>query len=626
MPGEQMAYPEGDLFPTTQEEYELLKTWFNRAKEAAFQAKKPYETKWRRYYRLWMMYVGRRKPGDWRSRVFMPEAFQTVETIFPRLIASLPEFEAIPRGPEDEDNAEVLTRELKYAEEQSDLHLEAVDMNRDRLMYGTGIFKTIFTEVPGFGHVMEPVFETITDIVQKPVIDPETRMPLRGPDGEIVTEPQEVSAQVPAGYRKKRIEVTHYAGPKAVAVDPFHLFPAPESQSVDEARYIIHRTYVEKSEVDELIAKGVYHWPEDLDDLRDENIFAPHEDPDVLRRNSVDLGPGIDPTRKDVELLECHTRDGRVITMLNQKVIIRCQKLPYDHGQKPFTLFYDYKPPHEFWGRGEIEIIEGLQDLINTIVNQRIDNVRLGMDQGYAVNTSQLKDPRQLKKRPGQIIEVLGDGMQPDDVVKPLPTTEVTSSSFAEAEQAKSWSERTTGNNAYQQGMDTPSMNDTATGVAMITERGDSRFGVKNKIDEIGPWRRLARQYGALIQQYTTEERHVRLLGPDGAVAWSKLDPLALMGAFDFSIKSTTAIQSETVKREQAISLFRELVPILASPNPIPPRAVELIKDVLESFGHKNVEKYLQQGAVPGLQPGMLEQALAGGGQPTQQQLPMGPQ
>lgn len=627
MPGEQLAYTEGDLFPKTQEEYDVLKTWCNRAWQAAYQAKKPYETKWRRYYKLWMSYVGKRKAGDWRSRVFMPESFQTVETILPRLIAALPEFEAIPRGPEDEDNAEKLTRELKYAEEQSGLHLESVDMNRDRLMYGTGIFKTIFDEVPAFGHVMEPVFETITDVVQQPVIDPETQLPLAGPDGDPVTEPREVRAQVPAGYRKKRVRVIGYAGPRAVSVDPFHIFPAPESQDVDRARYVFHRIYTPMSKVKELVDKGVYHWPEELDDLSDENLFAPHEDPDMLRRNSVDLGPGIDPTRKDVELLECHTDDGRVITMLNQKAVIRCQQSPFDHGQKPFTLFYDYKPPHEFWGRGEIEIISDLQDLINTIVNQRVDNVRIGMDQGYTVNTSQLKDPRQLKRRPGQVIEVLGDGMQPDDVVKPLPTTEVTSSAFAEADQAKQWSERTTGNSAYQQGLDSPSMNDSATGVAIITERGDSRFGVKSKIDEIGPWRRLALQYGSLIQQFTDQERQVRLLGEDGRVKWEILDPLSLMGAFDFSIKSTTAIQSETVKREQAISLFRELVPLLASPNPLPPPAIELIKDVLESFGHKNVEKYLTQPApqMPGLPPGaavppgvtpdMLQQIL-GGAQP----------
>lgn len=615
MPGELMAYTEGDLFPKTQEEYDKIKTWCNRAKEAAFTAKKPYETKWRRNYKLWMSYVGKRKAGDWHSRVFMPESFQTVETILPRLIAALPEFEAIPRGPEDEDNAEALTRELKYAEEKSNLHLESVDMNRDRLIYGTGIFKTILHEEPGYGRVMEPVFETIEDVVQQPVIDPETKQPVMGPDGDLVTEPRPVQAQVPAGYKKKRIKVTLYSGPKAVAVDPWHVFPAPESQDVDTARYLIHRIYTPMQKVQELIAKGVYHWPEELDDLSDENLFSPHEDPDTLRRTSVDLGPGVDPTRKDVELLEFYTDDGRIITMLNQKAVIRCQELPFDHGQKPFTLFYDYKPPHEFWGRGEIEIISDLQDLINTLVNQRIDNTRLGMDQGYVVNTSQLKDPRQLKKRPGQVIEVLGDGMQPDDVVKPLQTTEVTSSSFAEAEQAKQWSERTTGNSAYQQGLDSPSMNDSATGVALITERGDSRFGVKSKIDEIGPWRRLALQYGSLIQQFTDEPRNVRLFGEDGRVKWETLDPLSLMGAFDFSIKSTSAVQSETVKREQAISLFRELVPILASPNPIPPPAIELIKDVLESFGHKNVEKYLQQ-QTPQLPPGMLEQLLAAGGPP----------
>lgn len=603
---------EGDLFPTTEQGYEDLKAWCTRAWAAAQQAKRPYEKKWKRYYRLWMMYVGPRRPGEWRSRVFMPESFQTVETILPRLISALPDFEATARGPEDEDNAEILTRELQYAQDESNLHLAGVDMNRDRLMYGTGIFKICYKEIEGYGREAEPAFETITDMVQRPVIDPETQAPLRNPDGEIVTESIPVSAQVPAGFRTKRTKVIHYAGPVAYPVDPFHFFVAPESQNIDEARYIIHRTYVELKEFMEMVAKGVYHWPDDLDpeSLQEEKLFTnTHDDPDTVRRNSVDLGPGVDPTRKMVELLEFQTKDGRVITMLQQRAVVRHQVNPYDHGQKTYAVFYDYKPPHEFWGRGEIEIIEGLQDLINTLVNQRIDNVRLGMDQGYAVNSSQLKDPNQLKRRPGQVVEVLGDGMQPSDVIHPLPTTEVTSSAFAEADQAKQWSERTSGSSAYQQGLDTSSMNDTATGVAMITEQGSNRFAVKSKIDEIDPWRRTARQYGAIIQQYRTDVRSVRLLGPDGAAFWETVDPLSLMGSFDFRIESTSAIQSETIKREQAISLFRELAPLLANPNPIPPPAIELIKDVLESFGHKNVDKYLQQ-AVPMMQPGMLQQVM----------------
>lgn len=616
MPGPEATYPEGDLFPVDEVEYEKLKAWCLQAFNASARARQPREDKWLRSYKLYNNYVGARKQGDWRSRVFMPESFQTVETQLPRMAAQLPKWVAQPRGPEDVENAKTMTELLDWARENSEVHLQLVDSWRDALIYGTGILKTYFEEIPAFGREQVPIFEEMPHEMRRPILDGQGN-PQLDLDGQPMFDVEKMTIQVPAGYKTVRKQVIAYDGPVAKSIDPFHFWVAPESESLDDARYVIHRSYPELADVKKKVMQGLYHWPADL---TEDELFRPTDDPYSERLDSIDLGPGNDPTRKQVELLEFWTKDQRVITLMNRKAVIRVQQNPFDHGQKPFVVIHDYKKPHEFWGKGEVEVIEGLQDLINAITNQRVDNVRIGMDQGFGVNTHQLKDPRQLAKRPGQVIEVTGDGMNPSDVIFPLPVTEVTQSSFREVDQAKDWSERTTGNSAYQQGLDTPSMNDTASGVSMILEQGQSRMGLKAKVAELGPYRRLGLHFGSILQQFTTQPKQMRITGDDGMVAFSPIEPGALMGAFDFTIESASVMQTETMKREQAMNMLQTLAPIFATGQPIPPGMRVLIEDVYEAFGKKNVEE-LFQGLPDPMQMG-LQQLMQGPPEQSPEQAP----
>ena len=108
------------------------------------------------------------------------------------------------------------------------------------------------------------------------------------------------------------------------------------------------------------------------------NDITQVDDPHIKRLNDLGITSNvIDPTRKPVEILECWTDDGRVITMANRKVILRVSENPFDHYEKPFAMIYDYMQPHEFWGKGETAVLEGLQDSVNAIANSRIDNLRL---------------------------------------------------------------------------------------------------------------------------------------------------------------------------------------------------------------------------------------------------------
>src|SRR5205823_4458461 len=132
-----------------------------------------------------------------------------------------------------------------------------------------------------------------------------------------------------------------------------------------------------------------------------------------------------DPTFRPNEIMEVWTDDGRVMTMINRKAIVRAHENPFDHGEKPFVRIVDYLNEHEFWGSGEIESIEGLQDAINAITNQRVDNIRLTMNQMYGVNTRAIEDLRDLRSRPGGVVRVKDD-MLPNEAIMALSPGNVT--------------------------------------------------------------------------------------------------------------------------------------------------------------------------------------------------------
>lgn len=603
MPDVNAGYPS---VPIDRDVYDEMFTWTNQAWRSAYEARTPYDPHWDKWYKQYRSHVPPRKKGDWRSRVFMPESFQTVETILPHLVSQLPAFMVLPFGPEDIEPAKVMEKKLRHDMEASGVHTHIIDAMRNALIIGTGILKTHWDVRHEFKGAMKPTFQEVPHTQRVPLIDPDTRLPMRDDNGEPMFEERPMTIQMPLGTRTAREPFVAYEGPMATNIDPKNFWVAPESENIDSARYAIHRSYQQWKEVVQWVKEGIYHLPDDMDI---QEFFSPAQsfmdDPHAERMTLIDRAYMGDPTRSQVEIKEFWTDDGRVITLANDKVILRVQENPFFHGQKPFIPIYDYKMPHEFWGVGEIEIIEGLQDLINALTNQRIDNTRMGMDQMKVVNKSKLANANQLKTRPGGIIETNGD-MNPQEVVYPLPTTEVTSSAFAEVDQAKDWSERATSVSAYQRGQDSPSLTDTATGIAALMEAGQSRFSLKAIYMNLHSFKRMGKHFGSMTQQFTTEPFFTRLMGE--SATFEMIDPANLMGAFDFTLEPASVAQSETIKKEQALGLFREIAPVLVQ-GPVAPAVALLLERVLDAFDVKDKEAIME--AIDGGDQQGLEAQLA---------------
>lgn len=583
-----------DLYPPDEESQRQLVADVNRIFTSAERAKAEHVERWRKYYRMYRSWPGKRKRGEWKSRVWVPVSFYVVETIIPRLVAQLPKFTVYPVGPEDTPGAETMEQLLEWAADKSDLYLELVKAFKSALMYGTGIVKTTYEE------------EVKYQIIQQPVMQDQT---MQVPTGQLDMDnapimQEMVIGQEPTGETEViRQPYTSYAGPVGQAVDIDDFFPSPEATSVEDARYVIHRVYRTREHIEKMVAKGDYKLPTDDEWVQ---FLSSYEYPIQQRLASVELGSGSipDDDGKLIEVLEVWTNDA-VVTVAGKQVLLRAERNPFGHGEKPFIRIVDHLVPFEFWGIGELETLEGTQDTLNALWNSRVDNVKLTLNTMLAVSMEHIYDPADLRIRPGGLVRIK-EGMPIDQILKPIVLPDVTSDAYNEAAEMERLSEKISGVSAYQMGMDSPSLNRTATGVALISEQGNTRFAHKTKIAELTGLRRLARHYGSILQQFMPPEMAIRIIGPQNMIAWQMVTPDSIQGAFDYDVESESQAQTESLRREQTLSLFQMLV---AMPEV---NRYALIEDVLKTFGRKDVGTYL----IPPEQLMMMQQqqmAMEGG-------------
>jgi hypothetical protein len=336
-----------------------------------------------------------------------------------------------------------------------------------------------------------------------------------------------------------------------------------------------------------------------------------------------------DPSQMVVEIHEFHYGQ-KLITMLNQSKVVRVEETPFEHGEYPFVRIVDHYQEHEFWGIGEIEPIQHLVELMNTEVNARIDNWKLILNAMFAVNIDHVADQRELVMRPGGIIRMREPGMPINQVMQRIELGDVTSSAYEEVQQTKDMIEMVTGVSPYTAGGDSPSMNDTATGVSLISEQGNTRFALKMTLNELAGLKRLGRHFGSLLQQFLPEEVTIRIIGEAGAVGFRDVTQQSILGAFDYDIDSQSTTQTESIRREQNLSLLMSLA-ALVDPTTGQPYLVipELMADILRDTGHKDTDRYINQQqalppqAAPGAPPGALSPEMPPEGLPPQ--VPAGP-
>lgn len=494
------------------------------------------------------------------SKVFVPTAWSAIETLVPRMLNRNPSINYIPIGSDDLVKAKKSSQLFSYWYNKSDAFEPLVQMVKAALIYGTSFGKLTWK------------FET-------------TKKKMRNEEGKVVED-----------------VVVSYDDPYLEYVNIYDIFVDPQATSLDDARWVIHRIYTSLSDLEKQQADMERNIKQ-LEEAGMEDVaetIVPFQNLKALKSKvsgSVDRSQeeidkrqtlGIDTTAKDdtvdeVVLLEMWDKQTKTVTLVakDYNILLREQPFPYWHDDFPFIMMVDSVVPGEFWGRGEIEPIEKIQAVINTVTNQRVDNVNMILNLMWKARPT--VDDEELVPMQGQIIHVedLSD-------VEPIQFPNVTTRAFEELGFWRQQVQEILGITDYIRGMRTPS-DETLGEVQIKTAQANFRFQHKIQLFEKITLKRLGYLVLSLYQQYLTEEKEIRIFGEEGVI-YTKVSPADILGEYDVVPEAgSTAPDPNDVTKEELVNFY-----MLVKDDPLWNKR-EVAKRVAEKFGFRNVENVINE-------------------------------
>jgi hypothetical protein len=577
-----------------------------------------HENKWTHYYSLWRGYTDwkdsrqRGTPRDldeglraakreWGAELFIPLVFAVIETQVPRLLAQRPRMNILPTDKVAVNNVENMKFLVDRQQEQIDYELLLQPTAKDGLMYGLGVSKDGWKTEKRKG---APYLASAEKL------------------GKTVT-PEMAQAGV-NHFIDKRDELL-FDDPYVASVDPFDFFWDPFATGLDDAEWVLHRTWRSTRYVVEQFKSGRWggtaRYPggefelpkltaEDIQGLGGRSNYdeawsgrkkaAGHEAPKAAATVH--------------EVWECHYRD-HVCVILDRQFPVACGQNPYWHGEFPFSIYRPTEAPHEFVGVGEVEPIESLQEEMNTLRSQRRDAATMALNKPFAYYEG-LVDPADLKWGPNTGIPVNGD---PRELLHQLDFGDVPGSSFQDAAEIQADIYRTAGlsEGTLTGQPDDAGQGETATGRQIIQLNMNQRVALKTKRLDKEVIARQARHFGLMNQQKIVSTRDMVYpkppepggYGAAQAWAWRQLGPDELAGTFRFVPEGeSTAPENVPQKRQDARDKFN-----LLGQNPhVDQRA--LLMDVASDLGYANVEAMMLP-EKPGVPPAVLDKLADAFGQ-----------
>src|SRR4030042_3550521 len=180
----------------------------------------------------------------------------------------------------------------------------------------------------------------------------------------------------------------------------------------------------------------------------------------------------------------------------------------YKHKQLPFARAVDVKRTHHFYGKGEAELLESIQDEINTLRRMVIDRNHLDIDKMFLVSNNLGLNDEDLMARP--------HGMIPTDDVNAAKAVE-----YGDIPRSVELSIKLLGDDATTStGIDPRSASlptpGTATEAAIVKESALKRIRMKMRLLEREFLVHIARLRVANIIQFYSQPRLEKIVGKKG--------------------------------------------------------------------------------------------------------------
>jgi hypothetical protein len=174
----------------------------------------------------------------------------------------------------------------------------------------------------------------------------------------------------------------------------------------------------------------------------------------------------------------------------------------------PFCSLTPIIVPHRFHGRSVAELVEDIQLIKSTVMRQVLDNMYLTNNNRVAVMDGQVNLDDLLTNRPGGVVRTKG---APGQVMMPLQNQTLSNQAFPLLQYLDTIKEERSGVTKYNQGMDTDSLNKTATGINTILSQSQMRLELIARVFAETGVKDIFKKIFELVVKYQDKERIVKI-------------------------------------------------------------------------------------------------------------------
>jgi hypothetical protein len=164
--------------------------------------------------------------------------------------------------------------------------------------------------------------------------------------------------------------------------------------------------------------------------------------------------------------------------------------------------------PHRFYGRSVSELVEDIQLMKSTVMRQLLDNMYLTNNNRVAVMDGMVNMDDLLTSRPGGVVRTK---QAPNQVMQPIQAQPISQQAFPLLEYLDTVREVRTGVTKYNQGLDSDSLNKTATGISAIMNQTQMRSELIARIFAETGVKDLFRKMFELSVKYQDKEKIIQL-------------------------------------------------------------------------------------------------------------------
>jgi len=461
------------------------------------------------------MPLGNEQEG--RSQVISNDVLDTVESLMPSLMriftAGDNVFNCEGTGPEDDEMARQCSDYLNYIfYKENNGFLALYSAFKDALIQKNGILKVYWddsakTEREEYTRLSDDEFnDLVANLEVKVSNHSEYEEPITDDQGK---ELDKVTLHDVVIHRTRL-----YGQVKIEPVPPEEFLISRRSKDINSANFVCHRTNKTRTELIEMgydqdLVEGL---PTGNTDFFTEDKFVRHQ--------NVDFSHGAnegDKSTNDILIYECYVKldvneDGKAELLKITTAGSGTGKMidMEEVDSIPFISLTPVIMPHRFHGRSVSELVEDIQLIKSTVMRQMLDNMYLTNNNRVAVQDGQVAMDDLLTNRPGGIVRTK---QPPSNVMMPLPAQPITEQASGMLSYLDSVKETRTGITRQSQGLDSNTLNKTATGQNQILTQSQMRMELIARIFAETGVKDLALKIFELVCKYQQKEKIVRIRG-----------------------------------------------------------------------------------------------------------------